>query len=82
VAGPSVQQEVNVCSYAPNVRKKVSSSQPAAGIAVTRFPWKIVFMNCLLIDQPVQEITIPPAGGVTITGFCKESIGQFPFFCS
>ena len=28
-------------------------------------------MNCRQIDQPVQENTSPPAGGVTVIGFYK-----------
>jgi hypothetical protein len=71
VAGPSVQNEVNVCSYARNARKKVSSSQRVAGIAVILLPEKTAYTNCRQIDQPVQENTSPPAGGVTVIGFYK-----------
>jgi len=70
-AGPSVSKEVNVCSYARNVRKKVSSSQPVAGIAVILLPEKTSFMNGRHIDQPVLKKTSPPAGAVTVIGFYK-----------
>jgi hypothetical protein len=71
---------VNVCSYVRNVRKKVSSSQPVAGIAAILLPEKTAFMNCRQIDQPVQENTSPQAGGVTVIGFCKPVNRSIFFF--